>query len=128
MSSASIPELDLAFAITATSSDGEEIYKLMKSTIQSIITKYGDGKIQYGLIHYADVSTTKKTFREKFPSMEKLKLFIGALPRYTGGVAVEKALAQASQLFTDSAVRPKARKVLVMMTDNASGRTTKVIN
>lgn len=124
--SASVPELDLVFAIAATSSDGEEIYKLMKSTIQSIITNYGVEKIQYGIIHYGDISSTQVKFGAKFPSLENFKSFIDSLPRYFGGRGVDKALVQADQLFKGAAVRPNAKKVLVVMTDNASGRTTNV--
>jgi hypothetical protein len=122
-----IPELDLAFALTATSGDGEEMYKLMKSTIKSIITNYGDDKIQYGLIHYGEFAATKITFGDTFPSTDKLKAYIDALPRYTGGVAVNLALEHADRLFKSSKARPQAKKVLVVMTDNASGRTAQVI-
>lgn len=98
----------------------------MKSTIQSIITNYGDDKIQYGLIHYGDFSSTQVKFGTKFPSLENFKLLIDTLPRYSGGRGVNEALDQANQLFKGATARPNAKKVLVVMTDNASGRTSNV--
>ena len=115
-----IPKIDLAFAITATTSDAGEIFQKMKDTISAIVTSYGLDKLHYAMIVFGDGSTTRVSFNESY-TPEELNKFIETVPRRSGGPALTKALKAAENLFLPSqGSRPDAKKVLVLMTDKKS--------
>ena len=118
-----IPEIDLTFALSATSTSAENTYPLMKEAVKMIINRYGVNKIHYSVIVYGNVVTTRVSFADKIPRPEDLKTLIEALPEVNGGSSLGKALKEANRVFDGSGVRPNAVKVLVVITDKSSGMT-----
>ena len=118
-----IPEIDLTFALSATSTSAENTYPLMKEAVKMIINRYGVNKIHYSVIVYGNVVTTRVSFADKIPGPEDLKTLIEALPEVNGGSSLGKALKEANRVFDGSGVRPNAVKVLVVITDKSSGMT-----
>lgn len=116
-----IPELELGFAIAAGSLFADETFKLMKDTISAIIREYGVGKINYGLVVFGDTATIKIRFND-FTDINNLLQFLSATPKKRSGAAVDEALIEAEKLFSPANVRPRARKVLVVITDLQSGK------
>ena len=119
---AAVPELELGFAIAADSSESDKTFTLMKDTVTSIIDKYGMGRVRYGLIVFGDSASIKANFRDGF-QLEQLKTLIEISVKEPSGAALDKALEEAKKLFTGAGVRGDARKVLVVITDKASGRS-----
>ena len=108
-----IPEVDLGFALSATSTFHNETFKLMKDTITYIIETYGTEKIHYSVLVYGDTVTTEIHFGQTPPSAEQLKAAIEKLPATTGTPDLEKALEEAVKMFQDGDRRPLTRKVLL---------------
>ena len=118
--SENVPEIDLAFALSATSATSGDTYALMKKTIKAIITRYGIDKIHYSFIVFANTATIKVDFGKTFPSKDALKQALDGIPKENGATGLDKALEQAKALFESNDVRPNAKKVLVTLMDEAS--------
>lgn len=117
-----MPEIDLAFAISATSANSNQSYALMRNTIKQFIDKYGVDKIHYSLIVYGDSVVRVVNFNTSFPiSASDLKAAIDAQPPLSGGPVLADALQEAFRVFNETDVRPNAKKVLVVMQDENSG-------
>jgi hypothetical protein len=122
-----VPELDLAFAVSATAANADNTFAQMKETINSIVEKYGSNKIHYGFIVFGSTASIKVNLGEEFPSDEKLKNFIASTPRTRGRPSLDNALNEAKTLFEGRAARPKAKKVLVIILDKQSDTSSSVI-
>lgn len=120
---APIPELDLGFAIAAGSLDAAETFKLMKDTIAAIISEYRLDKINYGLIVFGDAATIQIQFGE-YSNVNSLLRDLRFIPKKRRGASLVDALREADSLFSSSDVRPHAKKVLVVITDLASGESS----
>ncbi|XP_078342944.1 coadhesin-like [Oculina patagonica] len=117
-----MPEIDLAFAISATSTNSNQTYALMQNTTKQLIDKYGVDKIHYSLIVYGDSVVRVVNFNTSFPiSASDLKAAIDAQPPLSGGPVLTDALQEAFRVFNETDVRPNAKKVLVVMPDANSG-------
>ena len=115
------PEIDLVFAIAAGSSYADETFHLMKDTIEEVITEYGIDKIRYGLIEFGDTATVKIQF-SNVTNVDELINVLNLIMRTKGGAALDEMLKEAERLFSVAGIRPDAKKVLVIITDLASGR------
>ena len=114
-------EIDIGFAISATSKDSNEIFQKMKDTINSIIDKYGISKIHLSLMVFGDNADRKINFKDSFSSSKSLKSYINLIPKLSGGPVLGQALQQAVHLFkSDEGARPGVKKVLVVITDKTS--------
>ena len=117
-----MPNIDLAFAISATSANSNQSYDLMKNTIKQFIDQYGVDKIHYSLNVYGDAIVRVVNFNHTFPpSASDLKATIDAQPAISGGPYLKGALQEAFKVFNETEGRPDAKKVLVVMTDKNSG-------
>lgn len=65
--------MDIAFAINAYATDARDNFKYIKSVLQSIVDKYGMGKVKYSLIVYGAEPSIKINFNEDFNTDENLK-------------------------------------------------------
>lgn len=116
-----IPEVDLGFALSATSTAQNETFKLMKDIITYIIDTYGTQKIHYSVLVYGDTATIEINFGQTPPSPQQLKTAVEKLRVGTGIPSLADALAKAMKMFEDDNRRPLTRKVLVIMADSKSG-------
>lgn len=99
----------------------------MKDTISAIIGEYGLDTINYGLIVFGDTASIKIQFGD-FTNMNDLLRFLSFIPKKRSGASLDEALTEAESLFTSSGVRPHAKKVLVVITDLASGKTSSQVS
>ena len=104
-----VPTVDLAFALSATATDADTNFKLMKDTITSFADMYGISKINYAIIAYGEKQRTWVDFQSQPSDFEDLKKLVDAISRETGVVALDKAIDEARKLFDGA--RPQARKV-----------------
>ena len=104
-----VPMVDLAFALSATSLDASETFKLMKDTVASFADMYGMSKINYALITYGRASKIWFDLQSQPSDVDALVKMLNRTFRETGVVALDKAIEKARKLFDGS--RPPARKV-----------------
>lgn len=115
-------DIDLVFALSATSNNSAQTYKLMKNTIKRFIDKYGVGKIQYSIVVYGDQVIRVVNFNHTFPpNANELKAAIDAQAPLSGGPVLNDTLQEGFQIFSETMGRPNAKKVLVVVTDQNSG-------
>jgi hypothetical protein len=93
-----VVEVDLAFAITANAPDSTSTFRQMKKIMQSIIEKYGRGKIRYAVITFGNTPETKVDFNANFANDQALINLINALPK-SSGASLDKAMEEARKLF-----------------------------
>ena len=115
-----IAKLDVAFAVSASSSDASNTLQHFKDIIKAISDTYGTDKIHYGLISYGDSAVIKLPFSSRSSSLERIKNLIDSLNVETGGSDLEEALDAAVMIFRGQGARFDAQKVLVLMTDAKS--------
>ena len=72
-----IPEMNVAFAISARAVDDATNFEKMKDIIKAIVQKFGSNRIYYSVITFGDPFTTELSFDRKLPSDEDLEGFIG---------------------------------------------------
>ena len=92
----------------------------MKQTVQSIVEKYGVNRIHYSVIVFGSVAVSHIEFSTSIPDRDELIRKVVRLPKSTDGPDLVKALEKAKQVFELQEVRPNAKKVLVVILDNAS--------
>ncbi|KAK3733125.1 hypothetical protein QZH41_003235 [Actinostola sp. cb2023] len=112
-----IPRVDMAFTINAASANSDQTSKFMKDIIKYIIDKYGTNRIHYSLIIYGHEPSVKITFQDRMTNPRRLNTLLDTLPRFAAGSDLQKAIRETKKLFDSDAVRPDARKVVVIMTD-----------
>lgn len=114
-----MPKLDLVFAISSTSTDADETFKLMTSTISSLVQKYDSSNIRYGLLvygkDYAIVVDVKNN-----TDAENVNKQLATVAPLVGGSALDKVLKAAAEMFSQAGDRLDADRVLVIMTDKSS--------
>ena len=72
-----IPEMNLAFAISARAVDDETNFEKMKDILKAIVQKFGSNRIHYSVITFGDSPITELPFNRRLPSDEDLERFIG---------------------------------------------------
>lgn len=114
-----MPLIDLTFALSATSVSFTTTFTLMKETVQSIAQKYGVDRIHYGVIVFGSVATKHIDFAANLPNRDELVREVSQLPLEEGKPDLVLALQEAKRVFEMKEVRPNAKKVLVVILDNA---------
>lgn len=79
-----IPEINLAFAISARAADDEVNFEKMKDILKAIVQTFGSNRIHYSVITFGDPPITALPFSRRLPSDEDLKRFIGKCGKSTG--------------------------------------------
>ena len=72
-----IPEMNLAFAISARAVDDAANFEKMKDVIKTIVQEFGSNRIHYAVITFGDPVTTELPFDRQLPTDEDLERFIG---------------------------------------------------
>lgn len=113
--------IDLVFALSAVSGNSFQTYNLMRNTINRFIDTYGADQIHYAIIVYGSSVFRVVNFNHTFPpSANELKTAINKQPPLPGGPVLKDALEETWRIFNETIGRPKARKVLVVITDENS--------
>lgn len=116
-----IPELDLVFAVSATSSNRLATYNSMRDTINRFITTYGSNKVHYSIIVYGKAVQRVISFNHTFPpSVGELQEAISRHAPISGPTVLKNALQETQTIFQEIPSRPNAKKVLVVFTDSNS--------
>ena len=110
----------MTFALSATSVKSKETFVLMRRTIISIIDRYGIDRIHYSAIVFGSgIPTTSFDFASNIPDQDELIRKVIRLPKRDGRPDLEQALEEAKRIFDLREVRPNARRILVVIMDNA---------
>ena len=114
----SLPKIDLMFVVSAQAPNS---LSYIKDVIADIMQNYSTNLIHYAVVVYGDEPSVILKFSDGVTDPEQLASLVRSASNVPGGSALDKALQTAKRLFgEDSAVRPGARKVLVVITDEAS--------
>ena len=116
-------DIDLVFAVSASSTDAEVTLQLMKDTLQSIMSTHGTGNIHYTVISYGAQTRRIVDFQDRFPDEEALIKQLQSLIAVGGTPDLDQALDEAKKVFEGPGARPNARKILIFLVDNKSGST-----
>ena len=118
------PKTDLMFVVSAQASNS---LSFMKDVISDIMQNYSTNLIHYAVVMYGDEPSVVLKFSDGVTDPDQLVSFVKSASTVTGLPALDKALQKAKQLFIeDDAVRPDARKVLVVITDDDSSGDNEV--
>ena len=90
----------------------------MKDIIDWVITKYGVGTIQYGIVVFGNTPSVKVRFTQPVND-DQLKNILQNAGKNRAGSNLQRALDEVQRLF-DSSPRPDAKRVLVLVTDKKS--------
>lgn len=80
-----VPEIDLAFAVSATATDADETFNRIKDTAKYIVKKYGTEKIHYALLVFGLVPSRARDFSRDMISKEVMMSFLNSVPRSSTG-------------------------------------------
>lgn len=116
-------KIDLVFAVSASSTEAEQAFHLMKETLLSIVSTHGMKNIHYTVMTYGSLTRTIVDFQDGFPDEQDLLKKLESLSTVSGTPDLDLALANAKKAFEASGARPDAKKVLVYLVDNKSGST-----
>lgn len=96
----------------------------MKDAVKSIISTYNPDKIRYSVIIFGDSVAPVLPFSKDPQDVQKLIKDIEKLPQPSGLPDFKKLLEEARRVFEKDSGRPKANKVLIVVTDAKSPSTT----
>ena len=122
-------ELDVTFALSATSVQSQKTFVLMRGTIISIINRYGIDRIHYSAIVFGSgIPTTSFDFASNIPDQDELIRIVIRLRKRDGRPDLEQALEEAKRIFELREVRPNARRILVVIMDDATVSSREELN
>ena len=124
---ASIPLLDLGFAISASAQDAAKTFKLIKEAISSIAERYKTSNIRYALLTFGDTVYREVNFTQELPGLEALQMALEKVSQPSGEPDLEAALLDARMMFKEAPSRPGAKKVLVVIMDKKSISSAKEV-
>lgn len=106
------------FAISATASDAQQTFSVIKEVIKTIFEKHGVDSMRPAIIVFGDAVSVRLSFDEKITELDELKERIDNLPQNTGTPDLDAALLEANRLFAGA--RLNSKKVLVIISDDSS--------
>ena len=113
-----VQDVDVVFAISATASDAQQTFSVMKDVMKTIFEKQGVDSMRLAIIVFGDAVSVRLSFDEEVTELEELKERIDNLPRNTGTPDLNAALVEGNSLLAEA--RPNAKKVLVIISDDTS--------
>ena len=114
------PEVDVVFALTATTGNPEDAFQRMKDAVKIVTDTYGIHRLHYSLIVYGSRPSEEFDFKTSFPTRSSIKDFIENSRRVSSRPGTKRALDEALQIIKDSSLRPSVKKVVVLLTDGVS--------
>ena len=115
-----IPELDLAFALSASALNADNTFTLLKDAVTSVVDKYGKDKVKYAVIVFGANAETRLNFGDLSVDLDGLKNHIDNIKRPVGQPNLQRALVEADLVFKRERPRENVRRVLVVAMDKNS--------
>lgn len=112
-----IPEIDVGFAITATSISSKVIFNLKLETIDAINKRYKGYNVNFSIIVYGSVRETRLSLADARVNHQQLIADVSQLA--SSSLDLTTALVRAENLFR-SLGRPGAKKIFVPLTDTGN--------
>ena len=93
----------------------------MKTTIIDFIRQYGTDRIHYSAIVFGSgIASTSFDFATQIPDQDELIRRVIRLKSNSGGPNLAQGLEEVKRIFNLQEVRPNARRILVVIMDDAS--------
>lgn len=118
------PYLDILFAINTAGRDAVKTFEMLRNALKNIIQMYDPDRVRYGVIIYGDSASLVVRFSKDPQEVKKLTRDIDELSQPSGLPNLEGLLQEAKKVFEQDSGRPKANKVLVVVTDAKSSSTS----
>ena len=120
LGTARFPRLDISFVVSTTAVDRGDNFKLIKSTMESIIDQYGVRKHLYSMVVFGQNANIIYPFQKT--TKDSLLSLIKGAQLASGSPDLVNALETTKQLFFElsGGARPDSRKVVVVMIDKKS--------
>ena len=114
------PRLDISFVVSTTAVDSGDNFKLIKSTMESIIKQYGVKKHLYSMVVFGRNANIISPFQKT--TKDSLLSLIKGARLASGSPDLVNALETTKQLFfqLSGGARPDSRKIIVVMIDKKS--------
>lgn len=114
------PRLDISFVVSTTAVDRGDNFKLIKSTMESIIEQYGVKKHLYSMVVFGQNANIISRFQKT--TKDSLLFLIKGARLASGSPDLVNALETTKQLFfqLSGGARPDSRKIIVVMIDKKS--------
>ncbi|XP_065057186.1 vitrin-like isoform X2 [Rhopilema esculentum] len=120
--------MDIGIIMDASSSVRRKNYNKMKLFIKDMVNDFeiSEKNVRFGIIHYSNYARLDFSFNDRrFHNRNNLKAKIDSIVYSYGGTRTDRALRLASRkLFCLSCSRVKARKVLIVITDGNTNRSS----
>ena len=111
----------MTFALSATSINSGATFTRMKTTIIDFIRQYGTDRIHYSAIVFGSgIASTSFDFATQIPDRDELIRRVIRLKSSSGGPNLAQGLEEVKRIFNLQEVRPNARRILVVIMDDAS--------
>lgn len=114
-----MPEMDMVFIMTYSSTSTDKVKSLMPGVIKSISEKYGrPDKIRISVVSIG--STAKKEINYNsvsLPDKESLRREVDKMAPVAGAPDIKKGLTAAEEIFKASSSRPNAKRLALVFTD-----------
>lgn len=114
------PRLDISFVVSTTAVDSDGNFKLIKSTMESIIEHYGVKKHLYSMVVFGQNANIILPFQKT--TKDSLLSLIKGAQLASGSPDLVNALETTKKLFfqLSGGARPDSRKIVVVMIDKKS--------
>ena len=99
-------------------------FEMLRNALKNIIQMYDPDRVRYGVIIYGDSASLVVRFSKDPQEVKKLTRDIDELSQPSGLPNLEGLLQEAKKVFEQDFGRPKANKVLVVVTDAKSSSTS----
>ena len=119
-----VPEMDITFAVNTAATNADKTFEVLRDAVKSIINKYNPDRIRYSIVIFDDSATPVVSFPKDPQDVQKLLKAVDKLPQPSGLPDLKALLEEAKNVFEKDSGRPKANKVLVVVTDAKSPSTS----
>lgn len=115
-----VPQIDITFAINTAATDADKTFEVLRDAVKNIINMHNPDRIRYSIVIYGDSATPVVSFSKDPQDVRKLLKAVDKLPQPSGLPDLKVLLEEAKKVFEKDSGRPKAAKVLVVVTDSKS--------
>ncbi|KXJ15894.1 uncharacterized protein LOC110236767 [Exaiptasia diaphana] len=119
------PELYIVFAVTTDAAITDKTYKIMTDTVKNMGKKYGIRKNRFSIITFGNPPKTLLDFETTLSNQDALVKEVNKVPKTTNTINFASTMKEVEKVFDKTKVKPKSKKVLVVLAEKKFGIDTK---
>lgn len=117
----------IVFAVTTDAAVTDKTYKIMTDTVKNMGKKYGIRKNRFSIVTFGNPPKTLLDFETTLPNQEALVKEVNKVPKTTSTINFDSTMKEVEKTFDKTSVKPKSKKVLVVLTEKPFEVNTTVI-